>query len=114
MIRSIEEWTGYIHEWAHGKGFYQHSCLGDDVVAIDHCVHISGSIAGQCMLLVTEVAEAVEADREDNVGLLREEVADVAIRLFDLCGALGIDLENEIALKMAKNEDRPFRHGKQY
>lgn len=42
------------------------------------------------------------------------ELADVVIRIADLCGHLGIDLEAAIALKMAHNETRPFKHGKQF
>jgi NTP pyrophosphatase (non-canonical NTP hydrolase) len=44
----------------------------------------------------------------------KEELADVAIRLGDLCGGLGIDLETEILNKMAINESRPYKHGKSF
>lgn len=40
------------------------------------------------------------------------ELADAVIRIADLCGHMGIDLESAIALKMEYNEGRPFRHGK--
>ena len=39
------------------------------------------------------------------------EIADVFIRLGDLCGYLGIDAEKAIAEKMAYNERRSHRHG---
>lgn len=42
------------------------------------------------------------------------ELADIAIRLFDLCGALNIDLQHEIELKMAHNATRPAKHGKAF
>ena len=42
------------------------------------------------------------------------ELADAVIRIADLCGALGIDLEEVIAEKMKYNEGRPYRHGKKY
>lgn len=42
------------------------------------------------------------------------ELADAVIRIADLCGHLGIDLEAAIALKMEYNETRPFKHGKQF
>lgn len=42
------------------------------------------------------------------------ELADAVIRIADLCGALGIDLEEVIAKKMGYNESRPYRHGKRY
>jgi len=42
------------------------------------------------------------------------ELADAVIRIADLCGHLGIDLEAAIALKMDYNETRPFKHGKKF
>lgn len=39
------------------------------------------------------------------------ELADVMIRIFDLCGYYGIDLEAAIKMKLAYNRSRPFRHG---
>jgi hypothetical protein len=39
------------------------------------------------------------------------ELADCVIRIFDLCGALGLDLEGAIEAKHAYNRTRPFRHG---
>lgn len=42
------------------------------------------------------------------------ELADAVIRIADLCGYLGIDLEAAIALKMDYNETRPFKHGKKF
>ena len=43
-----------------------------------------------------------------------DELADVAIRLFDLCGYLNIDLERHIELKMGYNATREYKHGKRY
>lgn len=43
-----------------------------------------------------------------------DEIADVAIRLFDLCGGLGIDLEKHIELKMKYNSMRGYKHGKNF
>lgn len=40
------------------------------------------------------------------------ELADIVIRVFDLAGALGINLEQEVLNKMAYNETRPHKHGK--
>ena len=40
------------------------------------------------------------------------ELVDAVIRIADLCGHMGIDLESAIALKMKYNEGRPFKHGK--
>ena len=42
------------------------------------------------------------------------ELADAVIRIADLCGHLGIDLDAVICAKMAYNEGRPYKHGKQF
>jgi NTP pyrophosphatase (non-canonical NTP hydrolase) len=88
------------------------------------------------MLVVSELSEALEADREEkwckayladnfyrdnpivyeNIvrGTVEEEIADSVIRLCDLAGIYGIDLEWHIAAKMAYNKTRPYLHGKKY
>jgi len=43
-----------------------------------------------------------------------DEIADVAIRLFDLCGGLNIDLDKHIELKMKYNSMRGYKHGKAF
>lgn len=59
--------------------------------------------------LYGEVGEAFDAWRKkkDNLG---EELADVAIYLLGMAEILGIDLEDEIAHKMAKNSKRQYEH----
>ena len=64
------------------------------------------------MLVVTELSEAMEAYRIDDKENFNEEIADTFIRLFDICGSVGIDIEKEIAKKMSANRKRPFLHGK--
>lgn len=39
------------------------------------------------------------------------ELADIVIRVFDLCGHYNIDLEVAIKNKMKYNESRPYKHG---
>jgi len=71
------------------------------------------------MLIVSELSEALEADRNCKHGLFvkdnfEDEIADVFIRLGDLCGYLGIDIEKQIEWKMKFNESRERLHGKRY
>lgn len=40
------------------------------------------------------------------------ELADVVIRIADLCGCYGIDLEDAIRQKLIYNRTRPYRHGR--
>ena len=71
------------------------------------------------MLVVTEVAEAMEAFRAGNSesekipghSKMAEELADVVIRILDYAEGAGIDLESALRAKMAYNVTRPYRHG---
>ena len=45
---------------------------------------------------------------------ISEEMADAVIRLGDMAGAMGIDLEQAVIRKMQINEDRARLHGKRY
>ena len=87
------------HKNAQEKGFWENK------LSIEHCL----------MLVVTEVSECVEADRKGKKahrvlysmgfptvlgdyeihikGTVEDEIADIAIRLADLAGALGIDFD---------------------
>lgn len=62
-------------------------------------------------LIHSEISEALEADRKGNEENFAEELADVCIRVFDLCGAKDIDLEAAIVKKMEFNKSRPHKHG---
>lgn len=79
------------------------------------------------LLIISEVVEAMDELRagkdkhacsiDDETGKpegFGVELADVAVRLFDLCGWLGIDLTYLINLKMRYNDTRPYRHGKEF
>ncbi len=62
-----------------------------------------------------EPSEALEALRKGgDENFVGEEPADVAIRVADLAGGSNVDLEGEIAKKMAKNKDRRRLHGKAF
>lgn len=71
------------------------------------------TFSNKLMLTVSELAEAMEGDRKDLMDdklphrKMREvELADTAIRLFDLAGAYGMDIGGAIAEKMEYNRSR--------
>ena len=93
---TLNEMSRLCHEIAVSKGFWDKE----------------RNIGEALMLIVTELAEAMEAHRKQDQDNFREELADAFIRLFDLCGGMGIDIEAEISKKSKKNENRPYMHGK--
>lgn len=62
-------------------------------------------------LIHSEVSEALEAFREDDLDNFEEELADVLIRVLDLAGGMMIDLDRAVAAKLDKNRGRGYRHG---
>ncbi|HLF18181.1 MAG TPA: nucleotide pyrophosphohydrolase [Candidatus Omnitrophota bacterium] len=94
--KTLKEYCEICHAIAKEKGFWDEK----------------RNIGEALMLIVTELAEAMEGYRHQDNDNFREELADAFIRMFDLCGGLGIDIEGEIAKKSIKNKKRPYKHGK--
>ena len=93
---TIHEMCEMCHDIAKSKGFWDQKRNTGEAL----------------MLIVTELAEAMEAHRKQDDENFREELADTFIRLFDLCGGMKIDVEAEILKKCEKNKTRPYKHGK--
>ena len=103
MKKSVSDWIKECYGNARRKGFWDKK----------------RNVGEALMLIVSELGEAIEAHRGGKFGILQkdtfeDELADTAIRLFDLCGGLGIPLEKQIAWKMAFNKTRAKKHGKKY
>lgn len=94
--KSLNELSALCHAVAVEKGFWEKE----------------RNIGEALMLIVTELAEAMEAHRIQDNENFKEEIADSFIRLLDLCGGLNIDIESEIEKKTNKNRNRPYKHGK--
>jgi NTP pyrophosphatase (non-canonical NTP hydrolase) len=113
---TIQELVNKAHQTAVKHGFW------DEWNKIDSNIHDKSfaawqkkiAIGNMLMLIASELGEAVEALRHDDWDNFTEELADVAIRLGDLAGGLGIDLEWAIEEKMKYNEKRPYKHGKEF
>lgn len=93
------------------------------------------------MLVVSELSEALEADRvgryakldtfkrrlqeegEENFkeifenevkDTVEDELTDTLIRILDLSGKMDIDIGSHLALKIRYNQLRPYKNGKEY
>lgn len=70
-----------------------------------------------CKGSYNDILQAIQAVYGENSGLLPKpegfpsELADVVIRVFDLCGHLDIDLEDAIRTKIKYNKSRTYKHG---
>lgn len=136
-MKTLNKLRDEIHGYAISKGFWDKE-------------RETGTLL---MLCVSELAEAMEADRKGRENMLKvfdrdmgfaridyedfdpdnsnyawiinrfettikdtfeDELADTIIRILDLCGAKGIDIEKHIELKMKYNASRERMHGKKY
>jgi NTP pyrophosphatase (non-canonical NTP hydrolase) len=104
MEKSIWWWCAECHRVAGNHGF---QCPSSLKTAEERTLTME-----KLMLITTEVAEAAEAVRHEDFDNFKEELADTVIRIFDLCEAMDIDLEGEIAKKNEANRSRPHLHGK--
>jgi len=93
--RTIQSLVKEAHETAVEKGWWRDERSLLDCIALIHC----------------ELSEAVEAYRKGDEAHVVEELADVLIRVFDLCGRRGWNLEKSVLDKMAFNKTRSYRHG---
>lgn len=116
---TIAQWTAIIIEWCERKGWNK-SPDGSELVPGNMGMNLHSEITEAWEELrnghgVTEVYYNNQDERPEGYIAKPEgfpvELADLAIRLFHLCGHYGIDLEAMIELKMRYNETRPYRHG---
>jgi NTP pyrophosphatase (non-canonical NTP hydrolase) len=122
----IKELVKKAHENAVNKGFwedYRFAVMSvkqslnenfNEYIRDNAKILKTNCITTRLMLIVGEVAEAMEGLRKNDSDNFEEELADIVIRVADLAGGLGIDLETEIIKKMDKNKDRPYKHGKAF
>lgn len=127
LAENLNDLAGIIHERNKEKGFYQGKKNIGEMIALMH----------------SELSEALEADRKGRYvpnpyvelrfealhsddegfkdfyesaikGTFDEEMADIVIRVLDMCAFKGIDIQTHIEAKMRYNEMREFMHGKRY
>lgn len=126
IVYVLEMLTEECHQNSARKGFWtddytilKHLEESDDAAPLKkHRVNV---MATRLMLIVSELAEGLEAIRHGNPSSehipdfdgLSEELADVIIRVCDLAGYLGLNIGNAVVAKMDYNAGREHMHGKQ-
>lgn len=126
---SLTELVARNLAWAHSKGWDDSLCAGlahlsgddDDERYVEPVKVDRNGVLAKLALIHTEISEAVEHVRDDNYTIhykdgkpdgMVVELADAMIRIFHLCGELGLPLEAAVLEKMAYNESRPNKHGR--
>lgn len=102
MKRDVNDLVDICHQAQVDNGWWQ----GVDVFA-------PFVIPAKLALIHSEVSEALEGDRKDQMDdklphrkMVEVELADAVIRIFDLAGAMGMDLGGAMAEKLVFNDSR--------
>lgn len=123
---TLNEISDKAHDNSKAKGFWTHATLGVIPGPVYHVpsadpndgpktVYNPSIVPEKLMLIVTEVAEAMEAFRDENIYEdhgLAEELADIIVRVGDLAAYYNIDLDAVVEEKVKKNAKRPAGHGR--
>ena len=119
---SITDWQKKVYQTAIDHGWWDRPACekkaelpSTEPQGVDY--HL---VATKIALMHSELSEALEFLRTGNFcTYIKEgkpegvvvELADVVIRIMDLCGGLGLDLEEALMMKSDFNETRPHKHG---
>lgn len=95
---SLNEWARYCHGVASDNGWWDEERNEGELLALVH----------------SEVSEALECLRDGERAGFRVELVDVIIRVLDILGHEGADVEHIMITKCGFNQRRVRRHGKEF
>ncbi len=103
-----------ITQWRKDKGFHTPDSISRDVDREELSVGYFNPemVLAKLALVHSEISEMLEAIRSEDEKNFAKELADTIIRLLDLAGSMGINIEHEISEKMITNLGRPEKHGR--
>lgn len=133
FMELLERVRNLCHQNSKDKGFWDEGCMGTQEVVIKTK---PWNLGEKIALIHSELSEMFEAWRKNKtvsdkditiidstcrtdsnpigtrrITAIEEEVADVFIRLMDLCGKLDIDVGRVVLAKMEYNKKRSYMHG---
>lgn len=107
VVQAVTDLVTFCHTASTSAGWWTDLKTGESLI------HAPRVIPEKLCLIHSEVSEALEGYRKDLMDdklphrkMVEVELADACIRIFDLAGAMGLDLGGALAEKMEFNRTR--------